>query len=271
MTASGQGGGATSGPGGGGGGMPTIDCSTSGAHLLINELATGGGPAEFVEILNAGSTAVDLAGYYLSDNAAYDGIAIGQAWMPMATAETDFLAGFPNGTSIDAGATLVIQTGTDFENTYMRCPDLVLSTSSVMCDGQSVPAMVAPSGGGIGNKMGSLLSNSREMLMLFCWDGIASTVEDVDYVTWGSAFEPATRVDKTGIAGYAADTPKAEQKAAPAPASGKSIGRCGATEPGETASGGNGVDGHDETSEDMAVSFAKEFDTPSPGAANNCN
>ncbi len=49
------------------------------------------------------------------------------------------------------------------------------------------------------------LSDSREMVVLFEWDGVAvanSAVKDVDYVTWGAMFEAGTRVGKTGVSGY---------------------------------------------------------------------
>ena len=46
------------------------------------------------------------------------------------------------------------------------------------------------------------------------------------------------------------------------------IERC-AMETGEKTTGGNGITGHDETSEDMSASF-KSAATPSPGTKNSC-
>jgi hypothetical protein len=95
-------------------------------------------------------------------------------------------------------------------------------------------------------------------------------VEDVDYVTWGVMFDPATRVDKTGIAGYVADTASASQKPAVAPPPTQSIERCGPTlEQGEKSFGGNGITGHDETSEPLDASFKLQV-KPTPGVKNTC-
>lgn len=119
---------------------------------------------------------------------------------------------------------------------------------------------------------GTLLSNMREMLVLFRWDGVLdSNVEDVDYVTWGDEFEDVTRIDKTGVGTYAADTARDMQKPALAPFGGNSIERCpDGVEVGEKQTAGNGVTGHDETSEDFAGAF-KATMPPTPGAANACN
>jgi len=119
-------------------------------------------------------------------------------------------------------------------------------------------------------KQGTLLSDSREMVVLFHWDGVATKVGDVDYVTWGTTFDVgATRIDKTGIGTYAADTPAANQNPAAAPTTAQSIERCSITEPGEKTTGGNGATGHDETSEQLGTSF-KIQSTPTPGTKNAC-
>ena len=76
-------------------------------HLLISEVATQPGEAEFIEIWNPGVNAVDLSIYYMSDNSAYYGIAAGMAWAPGGTPETDFLFGFPPGTMIGGGEVLI--------------------------------------------------------------------------------------------------------------------------------------------------------------------
>ena len=154
------------------------------------------------------------------------------------------------------------------------CPDFFLTTDGlpVTCGGAQVPAMVVPANGSVGAQAGTLLSNSREMVVLFEWDGSSATVKDVDYVTWGAQFDDATRIDKTGVAGYQNDTTRGSQAGADATFSGTGPGaieRCNAMEPGEVPSGGNGITGHDETSEDFASSFT-EATTPSPGGKNAC-
>ena len=227
---------------------------------------------EFVEIYNAGGAAVDLSNYYLSDNSTYHGISAGKAFNPPdATPGSDFLVRFPTGTSIAAGATVVIALSTGYSGTsgFNKCPDFIISATGtdLTCTGATAKAMVIPTNGAVG--AGATLSNAREMLILFTWDGSASTVKDVDYVTWGPLeMEVETRIDKTGVAGYAADTARDVQKPALAAAIATSIERC-SFEPGEKTSGGNGVTGHDETSEDLAASFVAQA-TPTPGVKNAC-
>jgi Lamin Tail Domain len=253
---------ATTGAGGGGGGM--------GNHLVISEVGVTPAAGEFVEIYNPGPNKVDLSTYYISDNSAYYGIAAGMPWAPVTNNPgTDFLAQFPAGTELAAGAAIVIATDPGFEGQFKKCPDFILSTSPLTCMNGTAKAMVAPTNGGIGDKAGAMLSNDREMVMLFQWDGVAMIVKDVDYVTWGTMFDNATRADKTGVMGYLPDTARASQKSATAPTTFQSIERCKPLEPGETLMGGNGISGHDETSEDLGMGFQVQA-TPTPGAKNGC-
>jgi hypothetical protein len=241
-------------------------------HLLISEVGVAPAGGEFVEIENPTAAAVDLSTYYLSDNSGYYGIGAGQAWNPVTSNPgTDFLAQFPAGTMLAPGARIVIATDPSYETVFSKCPDFILAAGSLACAAGMAPAMVAPTNGGIGDQKGTLLSNSREMVVLFRWDGVVNhPVEDVDYVTWGAMFDDATRADKTAVAGYKPDTGRDLQKAAAAPMPGQSIERCGAAQEGsEKASGGNGITGHDETSEPLDVTF-KLAATPTPGAKNGC-
>jgi len=251
-------GGSTGGGGSGATGGNTPDpCVATAGHLLISEVSTQPAGNEFIELWNPGSSAVDLTPYYLSDNSAYYRIAAGEPWTPDETPGTDYLAQFPPSTSIGPGEWIVIQAGSgDFGVAYPgSCPDFVLAASPATCGAAQIPTMRVPENGGIGTSAGSLVSNDREMVMLFCWGGGNAPLHDVDYVTWGTEFEDATRVDKTAVAGYLPDTPRASQKPALAPGPLQSISRCNAAEASETTSGGNGLSGHDETSEDFGAAF----------------
>ena len=77
-------------------------------------------------------------------------------------------------------------------------------------------------------------------------------------------------MDKSGVtvgtSTYAGETPTVGQLAAQAPAENKSIHRCDTSESTETKTAGNGVSGHDETSENGANAW-KLGATPSPGQA----
>jgi hypothetical protein len=246
-----------------GGSAPAAD------HLLISEVGTQPAGGEFIEIYNPTAASVDLTDYYLSDNALYHGIAAGQPFNPvLATAGTDFLVQFPSGTTLAPGAALVIATNAAFETTFSKCPDFILSATALNCTSGTAKAMVVPTNGAIGASAG--LSNAREMLILFRWTAGSTKVDDVDYVTWGDMFDAETRVDKSAVTGYAADTPAASQKPAVAPGAGQSIERCApAAETGEKTTGGNGITGHDETSESLDTTFKLQT-KPTPGAKNAC-
>jgi hypothetical protein len=242
----------------------------AGEHLLVSELAVGPDAAEFVEIWNPTSAPVALDDYYLSDNSTYVDLASGQPWMPTTgNPGTDFLARFPAGTTIAPDAVIVVGFDADYETQFGACPDFFMGTAPLPCAGNAnmVPAMLETEPGSITDSSG--LSNAREMVMLFTWDGDTThTLKDVDYLAWGMAMDPGTRVDKTGVAGYQPDTAPASQKPATAPVPGQSIERC-SIEAGEILSGGNGITGHDETSEDMGSAFVVQA-TPTPGVKNAC-
>lgn len=241
-----------------------------GEHLLFSELVVIPTGSEFFELWNPTASAVDLSAYHVADNSAYTRYATGVPWAPVETAGTDFLVRFPAGATIAPDARLVVAMNPGFEAAFGRCPDFVVSATgtALSCTTGSVPAMLIPANGGVGAT--ATLSNDREMLVLFVWTGVAGDlVEDVDYLTWGTTFDDASRVDKTAIAGYAADTARAAQTGAIAPVLNESIGRCGAIETGEPSASGNGLSGHDETGERLDTAFSS-FTTPSPGVANVC-
>ncbi len=239
-------------------------------HLLITELMISPEQGEFVEIWNPTAAEIDLGNYYLSDNSAYFGIANGDPWAPFGSEGSDFLARFPLGTRIGAGQVLVIAANPDFEITHGRCADLGLHANPVHCGGDTTASLVAPENGALGNQQG-LLTNGGEMLVLFSWSGVVGEpVQDIDYIVWGDVtmLGASEAVDKSAEEGYHPDTPLLQQRPPQLPVTNESVERC-ALETGEKASGGNGVTGHDETSEELAQSF-KLTTTPSPGELNGC-
>lgn len=240
-------------------------------HLLFSEIATSPGTAELFEIWNPTSAPISLDDYYVSDNAVYYEMASGTAWTPATSSPgTDFLFGFPAGTTLAAGAVLVVALDPGFETRFGACPDFIADTTPYTCTSGTAAAVRVPTNGLLDpTHHGALLSDAREMLVLFRWDGASSVVTDVDYVTWGTTFDAGqSRVDKTGVGAYASDTAAASQLPALAPTSGQSIARCGG-EIGETLTGGNGIGGHDETSEHLDVAFGA-LTTPTPGTQTGC-
>lgn len=259
--------------GGDGGATSTTTSTGAGAgpageaHLLLSEIGAEPTTAEFVELFNPTDEAVSLGDVYLSDNGAYHRITSG-TWDPVTTNPgTDWLVRFPAGSAIAAGGRIWIAGREDVETTFGSCPDFSWG-EDMACGAALMDEPVAGSRPDLAEGVGHL-SDSREMIILFRWSGnAADPVEDLDYVTWGELTDDeGARVDKSGVAGYAPDTARAAQRSAPAADQETSISRCG-DEIDETASGGNGVTGHDETSENLAASFAVTGKTP--GAANAC-
>ena len=98
--------------------------------------------------------------------------------------------------------------------------------------------------------------------MLF---SLSDPVRDADYAFWGDRVD--VRVDKTGVGTFAPDTPPADQTSLGAnhPSSG-AFARCDRSETGEIDTEGNGLDGHDETSEPLDTTWIRA-DTATPGSA----
>jgi hypothetical protein len=103
------------------------------------------------------------------------------------------------------------------------------------------------------------LTDGGEPVVLFYYRG-GPLVSDVDYVFYGVPTVSNPVVDKTSIVmgdeAYSADTAATAQHAVPLPSDGASVHRCRYDEFNETQASGNGLTGHDETSEDARASFA---------------
>ncbi len=187
--------------------------------LLIKELMAAPTQAEHVVINNPGTTAVALDNYWLSDMASYYKVASGTS----APGSSDFLVRFPPGSTIAAGADKIIAlhpadcfksacgtTGT-FKG-FGRDPDFELPTCAAMpppsgCiadNSTTVPDMLGTYGGANSDQQG--LTNGGEPLVLFYWDGVATTVTHIDYVFFGTPGNTDNAlVNKTGVAGYQPD------------------------------------------------------------------
>ncbi len=256
-------------------GMMSIAMAQS--HLLISEFVVTPTAGEFIEIYNGTGAPVDLSNYYLTD-AIYknDNDYVNLVDGTYTTEPTDFLARFPAGVTIANGEYLVIALdGTAFATTYGIDADFELKGTSA-----TVPDMVAPGTDYIGSNAG--LTNAGESLILFYWDGASDLVKDVDYVVWGDKEEA---VNKTGVqkdgpdadttpTTYLDDTPIADQISASPDVphgSGKSMARITLNEANEKTSGGNGITGHDETSEDLAAAFTEADLSPGEKTMNYVN
>ncbi len=248
-------------------------------HLLISEIVVTPTGGEFVEIFNPTGVTVDLSDVYLTDatytpgGAFYYNIVTGNPAAAGGGGFGDFHARFPAGSSIAADEyQTVAMAGSDaFFTAYGLQPTYELyedggSPDAVFDMREALPGTINNQGG---------LSNAGEVVVLYHWDGVSDLVGDLDYVLWGDKNEA---VDKTGVAidgpdpdttptGYLADTAMASQDVT-APgghANGNSFTRTDPTEGGETATGGNGLTGHDETSENLSATFAEQAVTPNGG------
>jgi len=245
--------------------------------VLLSELVVTPTGGEFVEIFNPTASSIDLSDVYLTDATFAGG---GTFYYNIVTGAnaggggfSDFHARFPAGATIAAGEfqTVSLAGSDDFSTEYGIDPTYELFEDGGGADG--IPDMREALPGSINNQGG--LSNSGEVVILYTWDGASDLVQDIDYALWGDAAEA---VDKTAIgvdgpdAGgdlsfYLADTAIVSQDviSGGSHASGDSFQRVDFSEGAEIQSGGNGVTGSDEASEDVSVTWQTLAATP--GAA----
>ncbi len=217
-------------------------------HLIITEVVLQPSDGEYIRIHNPTQTAVDLSDYYITD--ATDTSA-GMFYYNLPSesnywsgGSSDFIARFPDGYALDVGETAVLslRDSSRYFSQYGSHPDLTLTES--MRDavlGQST----------LGNSVAPKLDNSSETLVLFHWNDTSSTVDDVDYLLWG---DQTCAVDKTDVEGYEADSPVDQQSFMPIHADEEKLVRV-SNEGNEIQSGGNGITGHDETSENLSETW----------------
>ena len=256
----------------------TVASSTTSTtiDLMISEIVNLGplgiAAAEFVEIYNRGAAPVSLDEAYLSDNALYYLLGIDP---PLPTTNSDFVVRFPAGATIAAGEYQTISIGGigPFQMAYGVCPTYTLTAGDALCPTtQSMRS--SDQGLYVAN---AALTNAREPVVLFLWDGASDLVGDVDYVYWGTMDfgGDSSGVFKGGVtvgsSTYNAETPLASQSSAPNHVASGSIHRCDLAQSTE-GTGGNGVNGTDVTSETWATAFAVSAPPASgtsatPGAA----
>lgn len=259
--------------------MPLVAVPVSAAddHLLLTEIVVTPTEGEFIEIHNPTGAAIVLTDYYLTDatfaggGAYYYNIVTGADYGGGGFA--DFHSRFPAGASIGGGEfqTIALNGSTNFNATYGTLPTYELYEDDASPD--SVPDMLEAVTGSI-NRQGGL-SNDGEFVVLYTWDGASDLVTDVDYAVWGDQVEA---VDKTGVSTdgpdadatastYQNDTPIFAQDilASGSHSNGQSWQRFDSTEGAEAGTGGNGIGGDDETSENVGTTWVTG--APTPGTA----
>jgi len=219
-------------------------------HIVFSEIVLTPSDGEYVEITNPTANDIDMSDYYLTD--ATD-TGLGKVYHKIATgvdywsgSSSDFICRFPSNYSLSAGASIKVslRDNDSYVSTYGESADLSLDDDMLdAVDGSSTKGTAAA----------PKLSNTSETLVLFYWDGTSSTVKDVDYLLWG---DNSFAVDKSGISGYQSDTPASSQSYMSVHTTNEKLIRVeSAGEGGETQSGGNGITGHDETSEPLSETW----------------
>ncbi len=244
-------------------------------HLLITEFVVTPTAGEFIEIYNPTDQTIDLSNYYVTDatfaggDTYYYNTVLGDGG---GGGFNDFNARFPDGASIAPGEfqTISLPGSDDFMSEYGILPTYELYEDGDAAD--DVPDMRDATEGSIAgpdNSPDRLSSfSTEEVLILYYWDGNSDLVQDVDYVVWGDKSEA---VDKTGVSvdgpddgeeasTYADDTSIADQTVVDTENDGdggphdfgNSAQRKLEVEDLEEWSGGNGITGHNETSENTS-------------------
>lgn len=209
-------------------------------HLIFSEVVITPGDGEYIRITNPTVQDVNMGNYYLTDavdtvnGKFYYNLPSGSNYH--SGSATDFTARFPDNFILAAGSSITIAVDSaKFNNYYSEKADLAIKDN------------FRPAVNGINTIGGApvYLDDIQESLILFYWDDIAAVVKDVDYLVWGSRLNC---VDKTGVSGYGNDTPVSQQQYVAAHVVDEKFQRIN-DEGGEVASNGNGITGHDETSE----------------------
>ncbi len=238
---------------------PPPDAPASTLHLLLTEVSLSPDAGEFVEIYNPTGTMVDLSHYYLSNHGDYWQYPIGQPNEP----GSHWIVQFPTGATMAAGAVVTIATATAaaFNTNYGVNPTYSIA------DGTMLATDLSPVGA-------PHLTDSGAFVALFNWDGSAGIVHDVDLMVVGMPTSTNTldcggTCNKSGVTQvgmtYAIDADTIAAQTA-TPGSGTSTKRILAEAGHETQTGGgNGLIGHDETSENTAVTWDSTFTAPTPG------
>ena len=224
-------------------------------HLVFNRITIIPTEAELISIYNPTSSPVDLSDYYITDATKsstedyYYNIASGDNYW--SNNFSDFIARFPNGFSIAANDSIILglHDAQTFSNYYGYNPDLALfEDMRNAIDGEITISF----GAAFVNQ--DILNNDTEMLMLFKWDGSNDIVQDVDYFIWGNTNEG---IDKTGVSSYFDDTPLNSQDYYYSHSQDSTYVRSSLNSEGtEVSSGGNGITGHNETSENLSDTWS---------------
>jgi hypothetical protein len=238
---------------------------TNADHLLLTRVVTQPTSAESFSIYNPTNSVINLSDYYICDDEDYYKM---QTEGDMAPSHfiNGFTARFPD-INIDPNDTLTIVLNLEYIKYYGEdfVPDLAMyldQDNSMIETEEGSFGKIFSDEDGDPNTTDDInpvpkLNDNEELLILFYWDGNPSSpIQDVDYFVWSSFDGVEKVVDKTGIDSYADDTALDNQWYFNTMAGQYyAYSRIGIDEIDEIQNNGNGINGHDETSENFRVSW----------------
>jgi hypothetical protein len=221
-------------------------------HILLTELTVTPDGSEFIELYNPTPQAIDLSTYYLSNHGSYFKLPVAGQSIPFA----HFIAQFPAGASIASKQVITVATqgAAAYMTAYGAPPTYSIGDGTMIStDVNNTPR----------------LTDGGALVVLFQWDGTSGLVQDVDIMIMGAPTLTNVLVDKSGVmqngATYATDANTIAGQPS-APGIGQSTKRIALEDGHETQTGaGNGITGHDETSEHTDVTWDTSFTAPTPG------
>jgi hypothetical protein len=243
----------------------------SASHLLLTEVKVVPDSLEFIEIYNPTCADVDLSTYYLTDVPSYPLLPIWDG-SPPNPGLLNAVVRFPAGEVLASGAvTVVARDGLAFAGAFGAVPRFALINPGEAAPMEFVAYRSPPD---------MTIVNGGEPIALFEWDGAQDLVRDVDVVVAGEAPEAERQLiakqdlapggvdgpdDDVIVTQYLADDaslpPMAERE------SGDGSYQRVSLETGfEIETGGNGIEAHDETSEDTRMTWEQApGSAPTPG------
>jgi len=236
--------------------MMMADAAIDGAlppteHLLLSELVLSPDGAEMIELFNPTVQTINLTNYYLSNHGSYFKLPVAGQTIPFA----HFIVRFPAGAVIMAGQAITVATqgAAPFAAFHGSQPTYSIT------DGTMIGVEVSNT---------PRLTDGGASVILYQWDGTSGLVKDVDIMVAGAPSTTNQLIDKSGVMQlgmtYATDARTIPPQSA-APGIDQSTKRI-AREDGHELPGGNGLTGHDETSEQTNVTWDTSFSAATPGA-----
>jgi hypothetical protein len=217
-------------------------------HILLNRIVITPSEAESFSITNPTAETINLSDYYICDDQDYYQMQTDADLSPSATM-SGFTARFPD-INIQPNDTLIIVLNENYNSFYNSLiPDFTLFDNS-----EGLLSMIETEVNSFGLSTNKL-DDENESLILFKWDGNPNNnIEDIDYFIWGGN---QGAVNKTGINNYLDDTSAENQLFfETTPTDYYAFSRInGLDELDEISLDGNGITGHDETSENFRQSW----------------